>query len=60
MHKVANGIALWSMLAMAILAQSTAPQSTVVKLANAQGQSVGTATLPGPVTLTLPLTCAYH
>jgi superoxide dismutase, Cu-Zn family len=45
MRKIANGVVLWLILAMAALAQSNAPQSTVVKLANAQGQSIGSATL---------------
>jgi Cu-Zn family superoxide dismutase len=45
MCKRTTGVALWSILAMAAFAQSGASQSTVVKLANAQGQSVGTATL---------------
>jgi superoxide dismutase, Cu-Zn family len=45
MRKLAHGTALWSILVMVVFAQSGAPQGTVVKLANAQGQSVGTATL---------------
>jgi Cu-Zn family superoxide dismutase len=45
MRKPANGVVLWSILVMVAFARSGAAQSTVVKLANAQGQSVGTATL---------------
>jgi superoxide dismutase, Cu-Zn family len=45
MRRVSNFVALWSMLAVTGFAQGNAPQSVVVKLANAQGQSVGTATL---------------
>jgi superoxide dismutase, Cu-Zn family len=45
MRKLTTGIALWSILVMVVLAQGNGSRSTVVKLANAQGQSVGTATL---------------
>ena len=45
MRKLTTGIALWSILVMVVRAQGNGSQSTVVKLANAQGRSVGTATL---------------
>jgi Cu-Zn family superoxide dismutase len=45
MHKLVKGTILWSILAVAVFAQHGERQGTVVKLANAQGQSAGTATL---------------
>jgi len=45
MRHLATSTALWSILTLAVFAQGNAPQSVVVKLANAQGQDAGTATL---------------
>jgi Cu-Zn family superoxide dismutase len=45
MRKLASGFILWAILVTLAFAQSSAGQSTVAKLANAQGQSVGAATL---------------